>query len=160
MHYLDSYSGVIFVSGVGQSSPSGNESVISQRSLIGERPLKGYIALQAGSASFHNDQSHSASGPCLIVVEHSLTDCAACLSIVGSHRGHDYAVLKLHPPYARWLKHLLESSCNHRWLLSWFTNCIALLPKFTTKSRTITYTFGLSLLECAAIIPASKPRGD
>ena len=146
MHYLDSYPGIVFVSGIRQSSPSGNEFIISQRCLIGWRSLERYVALQAGSASFHNNQSCSTPGPRFIVIEHSLTDCAACFSIVCAHRRHDYAILQPHLPYVRWLKNLLESNCSHRWLLSLFTNRIAFSPKFTTKPEPIIHTFGLNLL--------------
>ncbi len=128
------------MSGIRQFPPSGNKPIVSQRCLMGWGRLWRHGASQAGSASFHNNQSCSTSSPCFIVIEHSLTDRAACFSVVGSHRRHDYAVLQPHLAYVRWLKNLLESNYSHRRLLSLFGDRIALLPPSLPQNRNPSYT--------------------
>jgi hypothetical protein len=138
MHYLDSYPGIVFMSDIRQFLPSGNQLIVS------ERCLARHGALQAGSASFDNNQPYPTSSPRLIVIKRPLTNSAAFFGIVGSHRWHDYAILQLHPAYARWLKNFLESSCNHRWLLLYLKTVFHFSPKFTTKPESTIHLWSQS----------------
>src|SRR4030042_3043043 len=93
MHYLYGYLSTVFMGGIRQSPPSENKSIVSERGLVGRRSLGRRSTFQAGSASFHDNQSYPTSSPCFIIIKHSLADSASRLGIVGPHWRHDYAVL-------------------------------------------------------------------